>query len=169
MHYSKIHKQDTVNSIGGFTVTIWVSGCRNYCEGCFSKETWDFNYGQEYTKETEDSIIEYLKEDYISGLTLLGGEIMEYENVSELVKLTNRVKKEYPNKTILAWTGYVFEDIKNDKIRFELLKNIDVLVDGRYEKNLRDLNNYLGNSSNQRVIKVKESIECDNVSIYSFK
>lgn len=162
MYYSKIHKFDTVNA-NGFHVTLWVSGCRNYCEGCFSRETWNFNFGTEYTKETEDNIIRYLGEEYISGLSLLGGEIMEYENIDVVTSLAKRVKETYPDKAIWAWTGYLYEDILKDKSKANILKYVDLLIDGRYDYTKRDLNLYLRGSSNQRLINVKESLKSGTV------
>lgn len=169
MRYAKIKKYDIANG-PGVRVSIFVSGCNHHCKGCFNKEAWDFNYGQEFTENTINEILEAMKPDYISGLTLLGGEPFEPVNQIGLLKLVRRVKQEYPDKDIWAYSGYLFDkdimerQVKQLKETRELLSYIDVLVDGKFIENLKNPNLYFRGSSNQRVIDVKESLEYEKVS-----
>jgi len=110
MRYGAIKKRDIANGIG-VRVVLFVSGCTHHCKGCFQPETWSFDYGQDYTKATEDEIIEALRPSFIDGLTLLGGEPFEPQNQAELIKLLRRVRTELPGKTIWAFSGYSFEEI----------------------------------------------------------
>ncbi len=157
MHYGEIKNCDIANGIG-VRVTLFVSGCTNRCEGCFQPETWDFGYGQPFTKETEDEIIKLLAPDYIDGLTLLGGEPFEPSNQAALLPFVRRVREAYPNKTIWAFTGFTLEELNNESSRCrtentcELLNNIDVLVDGRFVLALKNLSLRFRGSSNQRII-----------------
>ena len=133
------------------------------CEGCFQKETWDFSYGSLYTKETEDKIIEALYPSYVQGLTLLGGEPFEIENQKELIKLVRRVKKEYPEKNIWCYTGFTLEkDLieggkRHCEVTDEMLSYLDVLVDGKFEEDLKDIRLKFRGSSNQRLIDMNET------------
>ena len=145
MFYGEIKERDIANGIG-VRVSLFVSGCTNRCKGCFNEQTWDFNFGEEYTAETENRIIELLKPDFVTGLTLLGGEPFEPKNQGELLKLTDRVKKEMPSKTIWCYTGFTYEKLKTDgeycrtEFTDRMLNNIDVLVDGKFveeKKNIR--------------------------------
>lgn len=160
MYYGKIRKDDIANGVGVRT-TLFVSGCRNHCKNCFQPETWDFNYGEPYTKETEDYIIKLLSRPYIQGLTLLGGDPFEPENQTELVRLLRRVKAELPEKDVWCYTGYTIDEILRDGSRCrcdvtdEMLSMIEVLVDGRYVDELKDLTLKFRGSSNQRIIDLK--------------
>lgn len=144
MYYGKIRENNIANGYG-IRVTLFVSGCRNHCKNCFQSETWDFNYGKLYTDETEQFIIKSLSRPYIQGLTLLGGEPLEPENQKVLVRLLRRVKENYPEKDVWCYTGYVLEQARQDgsccrcDVTDELLSLVDVLVDGRYEDDLRDI------------------------------
>ena len=137
MYYGNIKRYDIADG-EGVRVTLFVSGCTNACEGCFQPETWDFCYGKPYTRETEDEIIEYLKEENIQGLTLLGGEPFELENQPVLVQLLRRVREELPEKDIWSYTGFVYEkDLLPGGRRYgeytdEMLSYLDVLVDGPF-------------------------------------
>ena len=137
MYYGNIKRYDIADG-EGVRVTLFVSGCTNACEGCFQPETWDFCYGKPYTRETEDEIIEYLKEANIQGLTLLGGEPFELENQPVLVQLLRRVREELPEKDIWSYTGFVYEkDLLPGGRRYgeytdEMLSYLDVLVDGPF-------------------------------------
>ena len=113
MNYGAIKKCDIANGVGVRTV-LFVSGCTHHCKGCFQPETWNFDYGERYTKETEDEIIESLRPDYVDGITLLGGEPFEPENQRELVKLLRRIKKELPQKTVWSFSGYTYEELTGD-------------------------------------------------------
>ncbi len=161
MHYGNIKKNDVANGTGVRT-TLFVSGCRNRCKNCFNPETWDFNYGQEFTRDVEDEIIESLKPAHIAGLSILGGEPMEPENQVELLPFVRRVKKEFPDKTIWIYTGYTLESdlldpsgTKHTEATVELLKNADVLVDGLFVEELKDITLKFRGSSNQRIIELK--------------
>lgn len=157
MHYGEIKNCDIANGIG-VRVTLFVSGCTNRCKGCFQPQTWDFSYGEPYTKETEDSIIELLRPSYITGLTLLGGEPFEPENQRELVCLLRRVKSELPAKTVWAFSGFTLESLLENEphprceVTDEMLSMIDVLVDGKFEEDKKDISLRFRGSSNQRII-----------------
>lgn len=161
MHYGRISCPDIANGTG-VRVAIFVSGCTNHCDQCFQPQTWDFNYGELYTQETEDMIIEKLKGNYITGLTILGGEPMELQNQEELYKLATRVKAEYPQKTVWCYTGFKYEDLLPGGKRYgdhtdEFLDHIDVLVDGRFEIAKKDIRLKFRGSSNQRLIDMKST------------
>lgn len=157
MNYAKIKIVDIANGTG-VRVSLFVSGCTNNCEGCFNKEAQDFNYGLKYTKETENLILESLKPDYIEGLSLLGGEPFEIKNQEVVLDLVKKVKKEYPNKNIWCYSGLTIEELLNRKnnITNKLLKSIDILVDGRFIKNLKDPSLEFRGSTNQRIININE-------------
>ncbi len=161
MNYGNIKKYDIADG-PGVRVTLFVSGCRHHCKGCFNAETWDFNYGQPYTQDTEAEILEALKPDYIQGLTLLGGEPFEPENQRELVKLLRKVRETYPKKDIWSYTGFVYDrDLVEGGRAFtevteEMLSHIDVLVDGPFIEAERDLTLIFRGSRNQRIIKLHE-------------
>lgn len=162
MHYGEIKERDIANGIG-VRVSLFVSGCTNRCEGCFNKQTWDFNFGEPYTQKTQDKIIELLKPDFVTGLTLLGGEPFEPKNQEELLKLTNRVKNELPQKNIWCYTGFTLERLLNEKdychspFTLELLDNIDVLVDGKFEEDKKNIRLKFRGSENQRVIDMNKT------------
>lgn len=163
MNYATIKPHDTADGYG-VRVSLFVSGCTHHCKGCFNSVAWDFNYGNLYTKDTEDEIIELLKRDYIRGLSLLGGEPMEPQNQEVLVNLIRRVKQELPNKDIWCYSGYTFDrDLvsggrAHTQYTDEILRDIDVLVDGRFVEELKNLRLKFRGSSNQRVIDVKNSL-----------
>ena len=143
MNYGAIKKCDIANGVGVRTV-LFVSGCTHHCKGCFQPETWNFDYGERYTKETEDEIIESLRPDYVDGITLLGGEPFEPENQRELVKLLRRIKKELPQKTVWSFSGYTYEELTGDsravcEVTNEMLSMLDVLVDGEFVEAKRNI------------------------------
>ena len=152
MNYGAIKKNDIANGTG-VRVSLFVSGCRNRCPGCFQPETWDFNYGVLFTKETEDEILEAMQPEWISGLSVLGGEPMEPENRRVLLPFLIRVKKEYPQKDIWLYTGYNCEELKE----LPILYYVDVLVDGRFLEDRKDPRLAFRGSSNQRIIYLGES------------
>ncbi len=162
MFYGEIKERDIANGIG-VRVSLFVSGCTNRCKGCFNKQTWDFNFGEEYTAETENRIIELLKPDFVTGLTLLGGEPFEPKNQEELLKLTDRVKKEMPNKTIWCYTGFTYEKLKTDgeycrtEFTDRMLNNIDVLVDGKFVEEKKNIRLKFRGSENQRIIDLNKT------------
>lgn len=160
MNYSNIKYYDIANGVGVRT-TLFVSGCRNHCEGCFQPETWDFNYGKPFTEEVARDIINSCREDYITGLTLLGGDPFEEENQICLANFTTAFKNYCPNKTIWAFTGYLLEDLleggkKHIFCTDELLSNIDVLVDGPFILNKKNLCLKFRGSENQRIINMNK-------------
>ncbi len=160
MNYATIKKNDIANG-PGIRVSLFVSGCRHRCKNCFNSEAWDFNYGNEFTDDVINEIIDALKPDYVEGLSLLGGEPFEPENQEGLIKLTDKVKKMLPDKNIWCYTGFKFEnDLLNGSDNAKkLLSNIDVLVDGKFVEELKDLSLIFRGSSNQNIIDVKKSLE----------
>lgn len=170
MNYATIKKMDVANG-PGLRVSLFVSGCNHHCKGCFNEEAWDFQYGQEFTKETIEQILSLLNHEYIAGLSLLGGEPLEPENQKGLLPLLRSVKKEFPNKTIWCYTGFDFcKDIKANMIQSEdtseFLSYLDVLVDGKFLEEQKDLRLRFRGSSNQRIIKVQESIKNDKITLW---
>lgn len=171
MNYATIKWHDISNG-PGVRVSLYVSGCRNHCKNCFNPETWDFAYGQPFTEEVENSIIEGLSPDYIKGFTLLGGDPFEPENQRALAPFLQKLRKVYPHKSVWCFTGYDYEadlltgkkgDINDVNA---MLSCIDVLVDGRFVEELKDLNLKFKGSSNQRTILVRESLEKDEVVLW---
>lgn len=168
MNYANIKYNDIANG-EGVRVSLFVSGCTHHCKNCFNPETWDFNYGKEFTLEVQNKIIEELKPDHINGLTLLGGEPMEPANQKGLLPFVKRVKELYPNKTIWCFSGYLFDEqlLKESRAHCpwtkELLSYIDILVDGEFKEELKDITLRFKGSSNQRIIDVKKSLLENNV------
>jgi anaerobic ribonucleoside-triphosphate reductase activating protein len=150
MNYATIKDYDIANGLG-IRVSLFVSGCRNHCKGCFNKEAWDFNYGTPYTQETQQYILNFLSSSYIQGLSVLGGDPFEPENLPIITQLCKEAKMLYPNKDIWVYTGYLYEDIKHH----EIFEYIDILVDGPFIEDLKDIRLKFRGSSNQRVINIK--------------
>ena len=167
MNYGEIKKCDIANG-PGVRVSLFVSGCRNHCPGCFNKETWDFCYGKPFTTETKDHIMELLKPDYIEGFSLLGGEPFEPENQEELVRLLKEIKENYPKKNIWCYTGYTFETLLRNPLQAKLLQYVDVLVDGKFKQELRDESLCFRGSKNQRLIDVQASLQAEEVVTYNY-
>ena len=143
----------------GVRVSLFVSGCRNHCKGCFNKETWDFNYGEEFTSDTVNEILKLLEPAYIKGLSILGGDPFEPENIKTVLDLCRKVKKQYPLKDIWVYTGYFYEEFNKHPV----MNSIDVLVDGQFIEELKDISLRFRGSSNQRIIDVKASISSGSV------
>ncbi len=164
MKYAAIKKCDVANG-PGVRVSVFVSGCNHHCKGCFNEKAWDFNYGNDFSDETIDGIINDLDKEYITGLSLLGGEPLERENQKGLSKLVKKVKEKLPNKTIWCYTGFDYEkDVMGRMYEQwpetkDLINNIDVLVDGKFEMEKRNLNLQFRGSENQRLIDVKKSMK----------
>lgn len=162
MHYGMIKDKDVANG-AGVRVTLFVSGCRNHCRGCFQPETWDFSYGQAFTGDTEEQLLAMLEPFYIEGLTLLGGDPFEPENQSCLLPFLKRVKEQYPKKNIWAFTGYLYEDLMEGKGHpcceetQEMLSLLDVLVDGPFVEAQKNLALRFRGSENQRLIDLQET------------
>ena len=182
MHYGEIKNCDIANG-EGVRVTLFVSGCTNHCEHCFQPQTWDFDYGQPFTSETEQQLLDLLAPSYIQGLTLLGGEPFEPENQRVLVPFVRRVRETYPQKTVWAFSGFTLEELRgmrlcgtdetiplfSEELRTEgshprcevtdeLLSMLDVLVDGRFVEALKDISLRFRGSSNQRLIDMKKTL-----------
>ena len=169
MHVGEVMTADVANG-EGMRVSVFVSGCRNHCKGCFQPQTWDFNYGREYTPEIEQFIIDELSKSYYDGITILGGDPMEPENQEPVLRLLRRIKKELPDKNVWAYTGYVYDrDLVPGGKRFvdgvtrELLESIDILIDGRFVEELKNLMLNFRGSGNERIIKMKETLETGKV------
>lgn len=162
MKYANIKKLDIANG-SGVRVSLFVSGCTHHCKGCFNQEAWDFNYGEEFTEEVQEEIIKSLSPDYIAGLSLLGGEPFEPENQKSLLPFIKKVKAIFPNKDIWCWTGYTLEELLDSNISSrakceytsDMLKYIDILVDGEFKEDLKDISLKFRGSSNQRIIDLK--------------
>jgi anaerobic ribonucleoside-triphosphate reductase activating protein len=163
MNYAEIKCPDIANG-PGCRVSLFVSGCTHHCKGCFNEEAWDFNFGKPFTGETIQKILDLMKPDYIQGLTLLGGEPFEPVNQKELLPLIRAVRKAYPKKDIWAFSGYLFDkDIMGRMYKTvpetkEIIGSIDVLVDGEFVLEKRDLMLKFKGSSNQRTIDVPASL-----------
>ena len=170
MNYAEIKYCDIANGLGCRTV-LFVSGCRNHCKGCFQPETWAFDYGEAFTEEIKQKILESLAPAYVQGLTLLGGDPFEEENQEALLPFVREVKKQYPNKDIWAYTGYVYDtDLieggrKHTENTDELLSMIDILVDGPFVEELKDITLKFKGASNQRVIDLKKTRETGKIII----
>lgn len=170
MYYATIKKYDIANG-PGVRVSLFVSGCTHHCKNCFNSEAWDFKYGNEYTEEVEQEILEALDKSYIQGLSLLGGEPFELVNQEGILPLVKKVRKLYPEKTIWAYSGYLFDkDLvplsKKNNTTKELLENIDVLVDGKFVEELKSPKLLFRGSSNQRIIDVVQSLKEGKVVIH---
>lgn len=171
MNYADIKRCDVANG-PGIRISLFVSGCTRYCEGCFNKEAWDFNYGKPFTEETIEYIIKELEPSYIKGLTLLGGDPFEHSNQQGLLPLLRKVREIYPQKDIWCFSGYLFDEEICGKMckewpeTSEMLSYIDVLVDGRFVEALKNVNLRFKGSSNQRTIMVQESLKTGEIVLW---
>ena len=176
MYYGTIKNCDIANG-AGVRVTLFVSGCTNRCPGCFQPETWDFRYGEPFTSETEEQLLAMLQPDYITGLTLLGGDPFEPENQRDLLPFLRRVRQAYPGKDVWAYTGFTWEELHDDsahprcEVTDEMLSMIDILVDGPFILDKKDIRLRFRGSTNQRVIDVPETLKTGDIVIshYSVK
>lgn len=164
IYYSKI-KPFSIENGPGVRVSLFVSGCRNHCKNCFNPETWSFTYGQEFTWDIIHEIEELLKNPNVSGLSILGGDPFEPENIQWVETLCAYIKHNCPGKTVWVWSGYLWEDLKD----LGVFKHIDVLVDGRFEEDLKDLRLKWRGSSNQRVIDVQRSLAAGCALRYNYE
>lgn len=171
MNYATIKNCDIANG-PGVRVSLFVSGCTHRCKGCFNEVAWDFAYGEPFTDQTIDAILQILKPQHIKGITLLGGEPFEPQNQGEIVRLLRCVKQAYPEKTVWAFSGYLFDrDILSGKlgnweITREFLSYVDVLVDGPFVQEKKDLSLRFRGSSNQRIINVPASLEKGEIVLW---
>lgn len=162
MYFGEIKSCDIANG-EGVRVTLFVSGCTNHCPHCFQPQTWDFDYGTPFTPETEAQVLELLKPDYIAGLTLLGGEPFEPSNQEALLPFLHHVREIYPHKTIWAFSGCTYEDLLTEghshhcRITEEMLSLLDVLVDGPFLADQKDISLRFRGSTNQRLIDLRQT------------
>ncbi len=168
MNYATIKKHDVANG-PGVRVSLFVSGCTHHCKACFNAETWDFDFGEPFTKDVEDEIIKALSPSYIKGFSLLGGEPFEPCNQKALVGLLERIRATYPQKTVWCYSGYDFERdmlshrLGDPNVTDRMLSSIDVLVDGEFIEEQKDLGLRFRGSANQRIIDVPRSLETGKV------
>ena len=167
MNYANI-KTYSIENGTGVRVSLFVSGCTHHCKDCFNEQAWDFGYGNPFTEETENAVIEALTPDYMAGITLLGGEPMEPVNQRGLLPLLKRIRKELPQKTVWAYTGYVYEDLLEGgkahcEVTEELLSLCDILVDGPFIAEKKNISLRFRGSENQRIIDLKASRETGKV------
>lgn len=164
MRYAQIRTIDIANG-EGIRVSLYVQGCHRHCFNCFNQETWDFNGGQEFNKEIENTLIELINRPHIKGLTILGGEPLEIENRKDVSNLLKRVKESCKDKTIWLYSAFLYEDIKEFDV--EILPYLDVLIDGPFVDELKDKRLRFKGSSNQRIIDVKKSLKNNEIVLYT--
>ncbi len=165
MRYNKIRKMDIANG-PGIRVSIFMQGCAFHCKNCFNPETWSFKAGKEFNDEIIDKILKLCDNEFIEGLSILGGEPMHPNNIEGTTRLSKRFKEKFPNKTIWVWSGFLFDEYIKDK---EVAKYIDVIVDGQFVDELKNPNLQWKGSANQRVIDVKESLKTDQIVLWEEK
>lgn len=174
MHYGQIKNCDIADG-PGVRVSLFVSGCTNRCKNCFQPQTWDFSFGEEFTAETEEKLIGLLSPSYISGLTVLGGEPMEPSNQRALLPFLKRVRGAFPRKTIWIYSGFTLEELLSDgthphcEVTRELLGLCDVLVDGRFVEEKKDITLLFRGSANQRLIDLHSTLETGKVTLWENK
>ena len=168
MNYSGIKTHDVANGVG-VRVSLFVSGCTHHCKGCFNAETWDFNFGNPFTEAEEAQILKALEPSYIKGFSLLGGEPFEPQNQRVLTPFLKKIKQTFPDKTIWCYSGYLFdEELLGEsrarcEVTEEMLSYIDVLVDGEFHEEEKNLNLKFRGSENQRIIDVPSSLQSGEV------
>lgn len=171
MHYGEIKNRDIANG-EGVRVSLFVSGCTNHCENCFQPQTWDFAYGEPFTRETEDRLLSMLAPSFINGLTLLGGEPFEPENQRVLLPFVQRVREAYPHKTIWAFSGFTLEELRTPgtyphcEVTEQLLSLLDILVDGRYVEAEKNISLRFRGSANQRLIDLPRTLSGDQIVLW---
>lgn len=171
MNYAAIKPRDIANG-PGVRVSLFVSGCRHHCKGCFNQEAWDFDYGQPFTAETEEEILNLLRPGFVKGLTLLGGEPFDPRNQEAVVGLLRKIRKEMPKKSIWAFSGYLFDrdllagQVGDVALVREYLSYVDVLVDGPFVEEKKNLSLRFRGSENQRLIDVKRSLQTGDVVLW---
>ncbi len=172
MNYAEIKDCDIANG-EGVRISLFVSGCNHHCKNCFNEIAWDFNYGKPFTEETQQKLLKMLSPEYIAGLSLLGGEPFEPQNQRGLLPFVERVKERFPQKNIWCYTGFTYRDVgafqeerANCEVTKRLISLLDVLVDGRFIEELKDIRLKFRGSSNQRIIDVKRSLEGGSTVLY---
>lgn len=169
MNYSALRKADIANGIG-FRCTLWCTGCLRKCPGCFNPEAQDPNFGKPFTDEVKERIFKELEDPHCSGLSLMGGEPLSRcsDNRKVIIDLCKEVKERFPNKSVWMWSGYLFEEIASDPSMKEILNYVDVIVDGEFRIEERDLSCAFKGSRNQRIIDVKKTMERKSIVEYQF-
>ena len=165
MNYHKIDYDNMLNG-EGLRAVLFVSGCTHHCHNCQNPQTWDKKSGKEFTKSVKNELIEYLKNDYVSGITFSGGDPLYIHNIREVSSLCEYIKTKLKDKNIWLYTGYTIEKILNDKLLKATIKYVDVLVDGRYEEALADRNYKWAGSTNQRIIDVQKTLKSGEIVLY---
>lgn len=168
MRYNKIRRYDVTNGPGVRT-TIFVSGCTHNCEDCFNKELQDFEYGDIWSQKSEDEFIDYVSNPMVVGINVLGGEPLQQTMDDSLLDLLKRVKNEFPEKSIWLWTGDLFEEAIENEKKLAIIEQVDVIIDGQFQKDKRNIKLKYRGSENQRVIDVRESLEKDEIVEYQFE
>lgn len=179
MNYLKIEHDDVCNGIG-IRCTIWFTGCSHKCAGCFNKETWDENSGIEFDIEAKKELFDELSKDYISGITFSGGDPLHENNIIEVNNIIQEIKKQFPNKTIWLYTGYTWEELSPNilikgideestlhNVRANIIKSCNVVIDGPYIDDLRDITLKWRGSSNQRVIDVQKTLQNGEIVLWT--
>lgn len=173
MYYGQIKKCDIANGVG-VRVSLFVSGCTNHCKDCFQPQTWDFCYGRPFTPETEEEIFAEMDKPFVNGLSLLGGEPFEPANQRELLPFLLRLRERYPGKTVWCFTGFRLDDeLLRDgsyprcEVTDKMLRCIDILVDGRFEAELKDISLQFRGSSNQRIINVSKTLNEKRIVLWN--
>lgn len=166
MYYGNIKYYDISNG-DGVRTSLFVSGCNHHCKGCFNEIAWDFNYGKEFSYNTLKEILDSLKPDYIAGLSILGGEPLDYKNINAVSTIVEVVRKSFPNKSIWVYTGYTYEELleRNNLFTSLILNKIDVLVDGKFIEELKDISLKFRGSSNQRIIDMNKTRELGEITL----
>ena len=166
MNYAEIKYNDIANGVGVRT-SLFVSGCSHHCKGCFNEVAWDFDYGKEFSYNTLKEILDSLKPDYIAGLSILGGEPLDHKNINAVSTIVEVVRKSFPNKSIWVYTGYTYEELleRNNLFTSLILNKIDVLVDGKFIEELKDISLKFRGSSNQRIIDMNKTRELGEITL----
>ena len=166
MYYGNINYYDISNG-DGVRTSLFVSGCDQHCKGCFNEVAWDFDYGKEFSYNTLKEILDSLKPDYIAGLSILGGEPLDYKNINAVSTIVEVVRKSFPNKSIWVYTGYTYEELleRNNLFTSLILNKIDVLVDGKFIEELKDISLKFRGSSNQRIIDMNKTRELGKIAL----
>ena len=151
----------------GIRVSLWVSGCEHCCNQCQNPQTWDVDSGIQFDKESENELFEALSEEYVSGLTLTGGDPLHANNLVDVLNLVNKIRLLLPKKTIWIYSGYEWDEIETNHIRREIVSKCDVLVDGRYDESQKDITLVWRGSSNQRVIDIQQTIKNNKIMLYA--
>lgn len=165
MRYAQITPFEVCNGKGA-GVSLFTQGCCFKCKGCFNQETWDFNGGKEWTEEVENKFFELVGKPYIKRISILGGEPLADNNVSDIFNLIKKLKVKFPNKNIWLYTGYTLENVLNNPLRKRIIELCDVVVDGRYIDELKDLTLKFRGSSNQRLIDAKKTLKENKIILY---